>query len=373
MKNFYREHKALRILIKIVIAVIVIIAAVLIFMGTYPVFGGRPTKSDRKDYEKRAKGYFDGKHFNYPSEWELEGLSSDDRVSEKDTLPKDELPVETPDFNNSNQDDVTVTWLGHSSSLIQIGGKNILVDPVFSKRSSPVQWVGPARFTEPSITVDDLPDIDAVIITHDHYDHLDMDTIKALESKTAHYIVPLGIDKHITRWIDDDSKVTNLAWWENYNLDNVELICTPANHKSGRALDNQQTTLFCSWVIRDGNHQILESSDTGYGTHFEEIHRRYGDFDLFMPDCGQYDINWHYWHMFPEESAMAAETIGAKAVMPIHWGAFVLSTHGWDDSPERITRACEDKGIEVITPKLCETMSLNNSNNYHERWWRDYE
>ena len=357
----------------IVIIILAIMAFVLIFMRAYPEFGGRPTKADREDYAKRAEEYFDGKHFSYPSEWELEGVSADNRVSKKATTPTSELPIMTPDFAKGSEGDVVITWLGHSSSLIQMSGKNILVDPVFSKRSSPVQWAGPQRFTVPSVTVDDLPDIDAVLITHDHYDHLDMATIKALESKTAHYIVPLGIDKHIQRWIDDDSKVTDIAWWESFSLDGLEIHCTPSNHRSGRALDNQQTTLFCSWVLKDKYHQILESSDTGYGAHFEEIHKHFGDFDLFMPDCGQYNINWHYWHMFPEESALAAETLHAKSVMPIHWGAFVLSDHGWDDSPERLTDACEKKNIEVITPKLCETMTLNNSEDFHERWWKEYD
>ena len=292
----------------IFIIILAVIAAALIFMRVYPEFGGRPTKADRRNYSERAGEYFDGRHFNYPSEWELAGLSADNRVSTKGASPQDALPVENPDFAKAGEEDVNITWLGHASSLIQIHGKNILVDPVFSKRSSPVQWVGPKRFTEPSVTVDDLPNIDAVLITHDHYDHLDMTTIKALESKTAHYIVPLGIDKHIIRWIDD-SKVTNLAWWESFELDGLEIYCTPANHKSGRALDNQQSTLFCSWLLKDGHHQVLESSDTGYGAHFEEVHKRFGDLDLFMPDSGQYSINWHYWHMFPEESAMAAETL----------------------------------------------------------------
>ena len=357
----------------VVVIIIAVIAFALIFMRACPVFGGRPTSSDRKDYAARADGYFDGRHFNYPTEWELDGVSANNKVSKKGTVPKESLPVMTPDFSSAAPDDVVVTWLGHASSLIQMGGRNILIDPVFSKRSSPVQWAGPSRFTEPSVTVDDLPHIDAVLITHDHYDHLDMASIKALESKTDRYIVPLGIDKHITRWIGDDSKVQNTAWWECVDIGGVEICCTPANHKSGRALDDQQNTLFCSWVLKDACHQVLESSDTGYGAHFEKIHERFGDFDLFMPDSGQYNDNWHYWHMFPEESAIAAETLGAKAVMPIHWGAFVLSDHGWDDSPERITAACEAEGTEVITPKLCESMSLENSENFHERWWRGIE
>lgn len=373
MKEFYKKHMLVRILFWIVVVIVSIIVIALIFMRAYPTFGGRPTRADRKDYEKRAGGYYDGKVFTYPEEWVIDGVSDDVRVSAKDTVPKSQLPIETPDFTLAAADDVTVTWLGHSTSLIQMGGKNILIDPVFSERSSPVQWIGPKRFTEPSVTVDDLPDIDAVLITHDHYDHLDMATIKSLESKTAHFIVPLGIDKHITRWIKDDSKVTNLAWWESFDLGGLEVVCTPANHKSGRALDNQQSTLFCSWLLSDGAHKLLDSSDTGYGGHFAAIYERFGDIDLFLPDCGQYNINWHYWHMFPEESALAAQTLHAKAVMPIHWGAFVLSDHGWDDSPERITAACEEKGIEVITPHLCQTMQLSKSDDYHERWWREYE
>lgn len=365
--------KAVKVLLWIFIVVFVIALFAFVFMRAYPQFGGRPDKADREDYAKRAIGYFDSKKFSYPSKWVIDGVSEDKRVSEKSTTPIDTLPIETPDFSNTVSEDVSVTWFGHSTVLIQIGGKKILIDPVFSNRSSPVSWFGPKRFTEPSITVDELPEIDAVLITHDHYDHLDMATIKLLENKTSNYIVPLGIDKHIKRWIKDDKKVKNLAWWESCEIDGIEIVCTPSNHRSGRALDDQQNTLFCSWLLKDGVHNILESSDSGYGAHFEEIHRRYGDIDLFLPDCGQYNIHWHYWHMFPEESAMAAQSLCAKAVMPIHWGAFVLSDHGWDDSPERLTAAATEKGIETVTPKICETMILSNSNNYHERWWKKYK
>ncbi len=373
MKGFFKKFKVVKILLWIIFIVIFLILFAKIFMRAYPAFGSRPTKADREDYAKRAENYFDGKYFTYPAEWELPGVPSNNKVSEKAAIPAGPLPAGTPDFSKAQPDDPAVTWLGHSTLLIQMSGKNILIDPVFSERSSPVQWAGPKRFTPPPIDIDDLPEIDAVLITHDHYDHLDMDTIKRLESKTKNYIVPLGVEKHIKRWIADDGRVTELAWWESFALGDLEIYCAPANHKSGRALDNQQTTLFCSWVLKDAHHQIYESGDTGYGAHFEEIHKRFGDFDLFLPDCGQYNINWHYWHMFPEESAMAAETLGAKAVMPIHWGAFVLSDHGWDDPAERLTRACEEKNIEIATPKLCETMSVSETENFHERWWRECE
>lgn len=371
MKQFWKKQFLMRIFVWIVVGVIALILFARLFMRVYPEFGGRPNAADRADYLKRAGAYYDGERFFYPEEWKQPGIPVNQKVSAKDTRPAKPLPVFTPDFSKAAADDVTITWLGHASLLIQMGGKNILVDPIFSKRASPVQWAGPARFTEPSVSVEDLPAIDAVLITHDHYDHLDRATIKALEAKTARFIVPLGIDKHIARWIRDDSRIMNLAWWESVRLDGLEIVCTPANHRSGRALDNAQTTLVCSWVLRDNERQILESSDTGYGWHFAEIHRRFGDFDLFLPDSGQYNSNWHGWHMFPEESVMAAETLGAAAVMPIHWGAFVLSDHGWDDSPERIVRACEEKGIEVLTPRLCQTFSLDEPEQVRERWWRE--
>lgn len=147
MKNPLKNHRIVRIMLWTIIVIAALIGFALIFMRAYPVFGGRPTKADREDYAKRAEGYFDGKKFYYPSEWEIEGVNADNRVSDKGTTPKDSLPVETPDFTKAAGGDVTITWLGHSSLLIQMSGKNILVDPVFSKRSSPFQWIGPARFT----------------------------------------------------------------------------------------------------------------------------------------------------------------------------------------------------------------------------------
>ncbi len=372
MLQFYKKHKAVRVLLGIAATAAALVLGALVFMRVYPPFGARPTKADRADYLRRAAGYYDGRSFFYPAVWARDGAAEDRRVSQKASAPAGALPAETPDLAHADAEDVAVTWFGHSTVLIQMGGKNVLIDPVFSDRASPIGWVGPRRFTQPPLTPDELPPLDAVLITHDHYDHLDMASIQALESKTARFLVPLGIDKHVARWIGGE-KVTNLAWWESAALDGLEIVCTPANHRSGRALDDQQNTLFCSWVLRDGTHQILASSDSDYGAHFEAIHDRFGDFDLFLPDCGQYSIHWHDWHMFPEESAWAAAALGARAVMPIHWGAFVLSDHGWDDSPQRLCAACEEAGIEVVTPKLGETMTLGDSARFHERWWRDFQ
>ena len=340
------------------------------FFQWYPPFGALPGRSDRESYARRAAGHYKDGVFVYPDEWGLAGVSSDERVSEKGTVPAQPLPVRVPALGGAG-DDVRVTWLGHSTLVIEMHGKRLLVDPVFSRRCSPVAFAGPKRYSDPGTAPAELGAIDAVLITHDHYDHLDYASIRALRAQTARFIVPLGVEARIARWVGGRERITALDWWEAVDLDGLEIILTPARHQSGRTLSDRGRTLYGSYVLRDGRCQIFESGDTGYGGHFAEIGRRYGAFDLVMTDGAQYNMPWHGWHMFPEESAMAAETLGARYVMPIHWGSFVLSTHGWDDPPERLTRACEERGLTVVTPRLGETMSLDAAENYQDRWWRD--
>ncbi len=371
--GFYAKHRWFRVIIGIISGIIIIVLIAVAFMRIFPAFGGRPTKAERKNYSQRA-GYYDGRRFNYPDEWSIEGIGQDVRVSSKGTAPKDELPVKFPEIDEDTDiNDVRVTWFGHSFVLIQMHRMNILVDPVFSQRSSPVQWIGPKRFTVPSVSAADLPHIDVLLISHDHHDHLDPDTIREIDSKVDRYIVPLGIENHLERWGVSPDKILNKAWWESETVNGLEITCTPGRHFSGRSLIDQNYTQWCSWVLMDEYHQIFENGDGGFGGHFEEIHDRFGDFDLVMLDCAQYDANWHYSHMYPEESAMAAEILGAKVVMPIHWGAFILSSHSWDDPPERFTIAAEQRGLNIVTPYLCETMDPDAHDKYQERWWRNYE
>ncbi len=367
------KRKILKIIFVILFVIILIVLAAFLFVTFFPSFGGRVSKEDKADYEKRADNYADDK-FTYPAEWELEGLSEDQIVSDNQTLPRKNIPVETPEFaDDPDIDKVTVTWFGHSNMLIQMHGMNILIDPVFSERTSPVSFVGPKRFSELPLEIDDLPDIDIVVISHDHYDHLDMDSIKALNAKSERFIVPLGVENHLERWGVSSDKITNTAWWEETEINGLTIACTPSRHFSGRRIIDSDETLWASWVFKDEYHQIFESGDSGYGGHFEEIHNRYGDFELVMIDCAQYNMDWHYVHMFPEESALAAEALGAQTAMPIHWGAYVLSSHPWDDPAERFTAAAEKLGITVITPKIGETMTPENAEEYQDRWWRTIE
>lgn len=353
------------------ILIIIVVGALFIYIN--PAFGGRPTKEDKKDYEKRAVNYIKGK-FIYPSEYEIDGENEDPCVSKKGKAPKKLLKAVRPSFGDENlMKDVTVTWFGHSTVLMQMSGMNILFDPVFSKYPSPVPFIGPKRFSELPITIGELPEIDVVIISHDHYDHLDMNSIKKLDNKVKKYIVPLGIDKDLKRWNIDKGKIENMAWWEETEVNGLTIACTPARHFSNRQVIDMTSTLYASWVLKDEHHQIYESGDGGFGGHFDEIHKRYGDFDFVLMEDGQYNMRWHNMHMLPEEAAEAAKILGAKLSMPIHFGAFILSDHGWDDPIERFVAASEERGTEVITPRLGETVYLDKYEDYQEKWWREIE
>ncbi len=375
MENIKRliKNKGVRILMILLIVILILAAVVFLYIKLNPVFGGSPDKEDKKDYGARAENYIDGK-FTYPAEYQVDGISEDIRISEKGTNPVGELPHKTPEFKeNPSVDKVYVTWLGHSTLFIQMHGMNILVDPVFADRASPVTFAGPERFSEPFIKPEELPKLDIILLSHDHYDHLDMETIEFLNIKTDCFIVPLGVENHLVRWGVSSDKIRNMAWWEETDVNGLTIACAPAKHYSGRYGLDSGNTLFASWILKDEYHQIFESGDSGFGGHFEDIHERFGDFDFVMIDCAQYDMRWHASHMFPEESANACEILGAQLAMPIHWGAYSLSTHGWDDPPSRFVKAAETLDIDTVTPKLCETMNVDEPESYKEKWWENIE
>ena len=347
-----------------------LIVGIRALLRCYPAFGGIPSKKDGETYHRRNP-HFDKKQFQYPNKWIINSGLKDVRVSAKQTVPKSVLPVWQPDFRNTGG--LRITWIGHSSVLLQNDGINVLIDPIFSERCFPLQWIGPRRFSHPSVQPQDLPDIHILLLTHDHHDHLDPQTIRALDSKVQHYVVSLGLEKHLLRWGIDPKKIHRMAWWEKITLNDLEIICAPTRHFSGRRFIDQNRTQWCSFVLRLGGKQVFVSGDGGFGGHFAEIRKRCGNMDFALMECGQYNRRWHFGHLYPEESVKAAEILGVKCAMPVHWGAFVLSDHAWDDSPERFVRAAENCGIQVVTPHLCETISANILEKHQVRWWQEHK
>lgn len=377
MSKFLHILAVTGIVILGIIAVVSLFAFV--FLKTWKPFGGKASKADRKNYTERASN-FDGKKFHNEDDFSpmsMEKNPAPDPLtfSNRDPRPDFEFPTKRPDFLDSDKirlpvEKLSVTWFGHSSLLLQMHGMNILVDPVFSEMISPVSFVGSRRFSHPSVSVSDLPEIDILLLSHDHYDHLDYDVIKEIDKKVKRYVVPLGVENHLKRWKVKSEKITNMAWWEETEIEGLKITSTPAQHFSGRHLTDNMATLWCSWVLKDEYHQVFESGDSGFNSHWEKIHEKFGNFDFVMMECGQYDVQWPKVHMFPEQSVQAAKTLGAKVVQPIHWGAIILSRHGWDDPVERFLQAAEKENLLVITPYICQTANLATPSLYTERWWR---
>jgi L-ascorbate metabolism protein UlaG (beta-lactamase superfamily) len=252
--------------------------------------------------------------------------------------------------------------------------KNILLDPMFSKSPSPFQAIGPQRFSDSlPATINELPPIDAILISHDHYDHLDYASIKQLAGKTTMFFVPIGLGAHLKKWGVQQKQITELDWWEERDFDGFTFTCTPSRHFSGRTLSDRFATLWCSWVIRANNTKIFFSGDTGYGPHFKQIGETFGPFDLTLLECGQYDALWPNVHMTPEQTMQAHIELGGKRMIPMHWGAFVLAFHSWTDPVERVLAAGKKVSATIITPKIGEVVPFKAKSYPTKAWWKEYE
>lgn len=344
--------------VKIILPILSLAGGIEAVFRLYPAFGADISKKNLAEYKDRFP-YIRNNRFTYPKEWELKGMSMNRKLSHKGVVPEKKLPAAVPDFTPCVGESYKFTWFGHSSVLLQAEGMNVLIDPVLIRRFFPLQFIGPKRFSELPVDISDIPHIDVVLITHDHHDHLEPRTIRALDNRVDKYVVPLGVEKHLIKWGIDRKKIENLAWWETTCFRKMEFICTPARHFSGRRLTGQRRTEYCSWVIKTDKYQFFDSGDGSVGRHFEMIHERFGDFDLAFMECGQYNEKWHYSHMYPEESVRMAQKINAKHTIPVHWGSFVLSEHAWDDPIQRFVKESCKRGLNILTPKICETTVLD--------------
>lgn len=292
------------------------------------------------------------------------------KVRPAPTMP---LPTVKVDLRALPADRDLVIWLGHSGYYVQLGGRRMLIDPVLGSRASPIPGMSTAFAGTDLYTADEMPDLDYILISHDHYDHLDRETVRALEPRTRHVVAGLGTGGHFERWGWPREKLHEADWNAALTLDaGLTVHVLPARHYSGRTLARNKT-LWVSFALETPQRRLFFSGDSGFGPHFAEIGRRFGGFDLVMLDMGQYNVRWAPIHMNPEEAAQAAGLLHAKALLPAHVLRFSLARHPWDEPLERIEAASHGKPYRLLTPRIGDPVYLADSGQSFAAWWKGIE
>ncbi|QJD85437.1 MBL fold metallo-hydrolase [Cohnella herbarum] len=367
----------MRIALGIIVGIVVIVYLVVKY---YPALGGRVSKESKRRIDgspNRSRGIFVNQ---IPTSMNMNAGSMAKVLIEmvrgnpkgKPQSPIQAVPL-TPQQLQSDADAhrAKVTWFGHSAILLQLDGKTLFIDPMLGKSPSPFTLFGGRRYSNKlPIEVEELPAIDAVILSHDHYDHLDYGTIRKLMHKVNRFFVPLGVAAHLERWGVEPGRITEHDWWEEIEFEGLKLATAPARHFSGRSIGDRNSTLWCSWIIEGAKDKIFFSGDSGYGPHFKEIGDKYGPFDLTLMECGQYDERWSAIHMLPEETVQAHIDVKGKVMIPIHWGAFTLALHDWTDPVERAARAARERNAVLATPRIGEIVRVGSPVVPSLAWWK---
>ena len=286
-------------------------------------------------------------------------------------VPTDGVPVAPVDpgrFARAPETGLRLTWLGHSALLVEIEGRRFLTDPMWSRRAAPSRFLGVERFHDPPLALAQLPPLDAVVLSHDHYDHLDEATIRQLADGRIPFIAPLGVGAHLEHWGAAGDRITELDWWESTSVGDVEVTCTPARHFSGRTLLDRDATLWCGWAMAGRDHRAYFSGDTAMFPGLEDIGKRLGPFDATMIEIGAYNAAWADVHLGPEQATLAHLAVGGGLMLPTHWGTFNLSLHGWTEPVERLMVAAQRHGIALAIPRPGESVEPASPPELI-RWW----
>jgi len=343
-------------------------------------FGGKATKIE---LEKLAKSkHWDGKKFENLQETKMDfTLSGMPKFFKKQFMEKAEREPKTPipieSFNLeaflAPSEKTKFIWYGHSVVLLRINGKTLLIDPMFGPNAAPIAPFKVKRFSENTLDIiADLPEIDLLLFTHDHYDHIDMESVKRLQSKSKQYFVALGVKRHLIEWGINAEKIKEFDWWQTQTFEDLTITFTPTRHFSGRGLRDRAKSLWGGWAFKTDKENIWFSGDGGFGNHFIEIGEKLGPFDFGFLECGQYNENWHAIHMYPEESIQAAIDAKVKKIMPVHWAGFSLAQHPWKEPIERFIEAGIAKKINFISPKIGQMVDLSEKKHF-EKWWEILE
>ncbi len=354
--------------------VVVFCLAGILMISAWSNLGSRPTGTRLEQISQSPQFNVDRRQFvnRLPAvEPRLGPILRDWLKGAPHTAP-DQPPPVFPDTREvlarPSDDDLRVTWLGHSTLLVELDGVRLLVDPVWGKRASPWSFMGPARFHSPPVALDDLPEIDAVVISHDHYDHLDAPTIRQLANRVPKFLVPLGVGAHLESWGVAPERIVELDWWDEYEVEDVRVVATPARHFSGRFVIDRDATLWAGWAFIGGERRAFYSGDTAMFPGFAEIGRRLGPFDLTMIESGAYNQRWADVHLGPEQALQAHLDVRGRVMMPVHWGTFDLALHSWVEPAERLIVAAHNAGVTLVVPRLGQSVEPSSPPPV-ERWW----
>ena len=341
-------------------------------------FGGKVRQQDLEKFQK-SEAWKDGKFQNlietrmdfYFSK--LPKLLKDNFTGKTARVPKKDIPILPFKRENFKPDgEPKFIWYGHSVCLLQLSGINLLIDPMLGPNASPIAPFATKRFSKNSLAIiDTLPKIDAVLMTHDHYDHLDLDSIKKLKTKVDTWFVGLGISRHLEKWGVPAHQITELDWWDNLDFKGIKLTYTPSRHFAGRGALDKAKSFWGGFVFNTPKYNVYWTGDGGYGPHFKDIGKKLGPFDFGFIECGQYNENWHAIHMYPEEAVQATIDAKVKVATPVHWGGFSLAPHHWKEPVDRFCAEAEKEKLETCTPHIGEIVDMKNPTK--TRWWLNFK
>ena len=359
----------------ILVILIPLVSAFFLYLYFTPQSGGKINAERRARYAQSKQ--WDGKKFVNATLTEMDmslssipGLLKEHFKNRHLRKPKQPIPV-IP-FNNTiwktQIEKPKFVWYGHSVVLLQLEGKNLLIDPMLGPDTSPIAPFKTKRFSENTLAIiDQLPHIDAVLLTHDHYDHLDLASIKKLKAKVDTWFVALGVARHLEAWGIPTKQIQEFDWWDNTEFKDINITFTPSRHFSGRGLTDRAKSLWGGWVFKTPTHSIYWTGDSGDSNHFKTVGENLGPFDWAFVECGQYNERWHAIHMYPEEAVQAAIDSKSNVMMPVHWAGFPLSLHTWKDPIERCTIEAKRLGQKTTTPRIGEVVVMGAEPN--ETWW----
>lgn len=376
-----KKGRRLRKILKVLVVVLTLMTAVglILFWATdWGASLGGKIEGDRLARIGGSPNFEDGRARNkLPTDLSLDGDAWRSSIEwlrgAKKRRPAHPVPLMQPDteaLSTVKNPGVRFVWLGHSTVYLEIDGSRVLIDPVWSERSSPFRIIGPKRTHRVPIDLEGIPMVDVVVISHDHYDHLDMDVVASLAPRGVVFAVPLGVGAHLEAWGVSPRKIIELDWWEGATVGSIALIATPARHFSGRWVSDSDCTLWASWTLMGPESRVFYSGDTGWHDEFETIGEKFGPFDLTIMKCGAYDDAWPDIHINGIQAVEANLLVKGQRMLPVHWLTFDLALHPWAEPVEQVVETAAALGVEVLTPRPGEIVDLGSSV-HTSKWWEE--